>query len=150
MHLDLIHQMGEVKALITRCYRDLRRLETFEERYRYLSLGGVVGQETFGFDRYLNQQFYASREWRQIRDHVIIRDESCDLGIEGRDIFQRLYIHHMNPMTVDDIVHGNDDVLNPEYLITVTHQTHNAIHYGDESQLPRIFTPRRYGDTKLW
>ena len=131
-------------------YSALRRFETFEERYRYLSLGGSVGCETFGPNRWLNQDFYASAEWRRVRRDVILRDNSCDLGIEGHEIHDRIYIHHMNPMNIDDIVHKNDDNLDPEFLICVTHQTHNAIHYGDESQLPRIFTPRRPGDTRLW
>ena len=133
-----------------RSYRELSQLGTLEERYRYLSLGGVVGQQTFGSERYLNQNFYTSRAWKEVRQEVIIRDDGLDLGIEGYDIPHRIYIHHMNPMTIDDIMHGNDDILDPEFLISVSHGTHNAIHYGDESQLPRIFVPRRPGDTKLW
>lgn len=131
-------------------YSELSRLETFEERFRYLALRGSVGEATFGFDRYLNQNFYASREWRQVRNHVIARDQGCDLGIEGYEIHSKLYIHHMNPMARDDILYANDDILNPEFLITTTHQTHNAIHYGDERHLPRPFIERRSGDTKLW
>lgn len=133
-----------------RKYSELRRFNTMEERYRYLSLGGVVGRETFGFDRYMNQQFYTSREWRQLRFDIIARDNGCDLGVEGFEIHDKIYIHHMNPMSVDDLKHGNDDILNPEFLISVAHRTHNAIHYGDESQLPRIFVSRSPGDTKLW
>ena len=131
-------------------YSALRRFETFEERYRYLSLGGIVGRATFGSDRYLNQMFYTSSEWKRVRRDVILRDEGCDLGVPGREIFDKVYIHHMNPITVEDIVHGNDAIFDPEFLICVSHRTHNAIHYGDESQLPRIFTPRSPGDTKLW
>ena len=133
-----------------RTYSELRRLTDFEDRYKYLALRGSVGRSTFGFDRYINQQFYTSTQWRQIRHHVIARDLGCDLGVEGYEIHDRIYIHHMNPMTVDDIAHGEDSILNPEFLITTTHRTHNAIHYGDERLLPRPLTERRSGDTKLW
>jgi len=133
-----------------RTYSDLRRLNSFEERWRYLALRGEVAKATFGFDRWINQKFYTSQEWRHIRHHVIVRDNGCDLGADGYEIHARLVIHHLNPMTVSDLTQGNDDVLDPEFLITTTHATHNAIHYGDESLLPRIFTPRRPGDTKLW
>ena len=136
--------------MIERCYRELRRLETFEERFRYLSLRGQVGATTFGHDRWINQQFYTSTQWRNLRNHVISRDLGCDLGVDGYEIHSRLIIHHMNPMTADDIFHGDESILDPEFLITTTHQTHNAIHYGDERQLPRPFVPRRPGDTKLW
>lgn len=133
-----------------RTYRELRRIETFEDRFRYLALRGQVGQSTFGYDRYLNQALYQSREWRRLRRDVIARDNGCDLGIEGYEINSRLMIHHMNPITIDEIVNGDDSVFDPEFLITTTHQTHNAIHYGDERQLPRPFVERRPGDTKLW
>lgn len=133
-----------------RVYSELRRLNTFEERYRYLALRSNVGDSTFGFDRYINQQFYRSRQWRQLRDQIIVRDDGCDLGVPGFEIFDRIIIHHMNPMTVADLVDGDDSILNPEYLICVTHRTHNAIHYGDESQLPRKIIQRRPGDTLLW
>lgn len=133
-----------------RCYKDLRRLATFEERFDYLSLGGVVGRETYGFDRYINQAFYRSREWADIRDRVIVRDNGCDLGFPGREIHSRVYIHHMNPMVAGDIIHSNPDILDPEYLICVTHQTHNAIHYGDKSKLQKLYVERKPHDTKLW
>lgn len=120
------------------------------DRFKYLRLGGDVGIATFGFDRHINQQFYRSREWKQTRHRVITRDEGCDLGIEGREINGLLLVHHMNPIAVDDLIQGNIDVFDPEYLITVTHDTHNAIHFGDERQLPRPYSPRRPGDTKLW
>lgn len=120
------------------------------ERYRYLVLPGSVGISTFGFDRHVNQQFYRSSEWRHIRQQVIARDLGCDLGVEGYEIFDKVLIHHMNPMTMDDIVSGNSDILNPEYLISTTHKTHNAIHFGDENQLPKLHVERRPGDTKLW
>lgn len=134
-----------------RTYTELQRISTFEGRYKYLALHGEVGRSTFGFDRYLNQDFYQSREWRQARREVIIRDNGCDLGVEGWEINENLYVHHMNPMTPDDIVHGNPDILNPDFLITVSHETHNAIHYGDERLLPRQpYVERTPGDTKLW
>jgi len=128
----------------------LRRIATFEERYDYLALRGVVGHPTFGSDRYINQRFYTSTEWRQVRHHVIARDEGCDLGIEGHEIHDKIYIHHLNPMTVDDISQSDDHILDPEFLITTTHRTHNAIHYGDASLLPKLYVPRQPGDTKLW
>lgn len=133
-----------------RCYSELIRLPTFEERFRYLRLNGAVGQETFGFDRYLNQAFYRSAKWRHIRDQVIIRDAGCDLGIEGREIFDHVLIHHMNPIRLEDIRDHSDLLLNPEYLITTIHKTHQAIHYGDEELL--IFAPieRKKNDTCPW
>lgn len=132
-------------------YSELRRLETFDERFRYLMLNGVVGRATFGFDRWMNQQFYQSTDWKRARHHVIARDNGCDLGIEGFEIHDRVYIHHMNPIGVENLVHADDDLLDPDNLISVTHKTHNAIHYGDESILTRMAsTPRRPGDTKLW
>lgn len=143
-----------VKSLLVtsmiRTYSEIMRLGTFEDRYRYLALRGNVGQSTFGFDRYINQQFYTSRQWRQIRHHVIARDNGCDLAVDGYDIHARAIIHHINPMSADDISHGDDTILDPEFLITTTHQTHNAIHYGDEKLLPRPFVGRARGDTKMW
>ncbi len=133
-----------------RSYSELRRLETLEERYAYLKLRGVVGRSTFGFDRYINQQFYRSAEWRLLRHHIIVRDKGCDLGIDGYEIHSRLVIHHMNPMTQIEISDGGSNILDPEFLITTTHNTHNAIHYGDENLLPKILVERRVGDTKLW
>ena len=131
-------------------YSDLVRLNTFEERFNYLKLNGVVGDTTFGFDRYLNQFFYKSNKWRRIRNEVIIRDGACDLGIEGRDIYGRIIIHHMNPISLKDINEESDYLLNPEYLICVTHDTHNAIHYGDESLLTKDPIIRKPNDTCLW
>lgn len=135
---------------MTRTATELYALRTFEERFDYLSLEGVVGESTFGFDRYMNQRFYTSREWRDVRRDVIARDLGCDLGIEGREIHVRPIIHHMNPMTARDLAHRNDDILDIEFLITVSHRTHNAIHYGDASLLSRELTPRRAGDTVPW
>lgn len=131
-------------------YRGLRRFETFEERFAYLKLGGSVGASTFGFDRYLNQDFYKSALWRRVRDIVIARDYGRDLGIEGHEIHDRVYVHHMNPMGPEDIKQSRIDIIDPEFLICVTHNTHNAIHYGDERLLPRGPIERRPGDTKLW
>lgn len=134
----------------TRSYRELSRIDDFVERFRYLSLAGQVGTTTFGFDRYLNQRFYTSREWRQLRDHVIVRDNGCDLGIEGFEIHDKILIHHMNPVIVDDLLANEDSLLDPDNLITTTHRTHNAIHYGDERLLPKLPVPRERGDTGLW
>ena len=136
--------------MITRRYSELIRLDTFEDRFEYLRLGGEVGAATFGFDRYINQDFYRSREWRQARRDVVARDNGCDLGIPGREVHKGVLVHHINPMTVDDVVHGEDWIINPEFLITTCHDTHNAIHYGDASLLRKEWTPRRPGDTKLW
>lgn len=133
-----------------RRYRELRRLDSFEDRFEYLSLRGTVGGATFGFDRHLNQRFYTSTEWKQVRDRVIARDLGLDLGVEGHEIYDKIVIHHMNPMTPEALEHGDSDVLDPEFLITTTHTTHNAIHYGDKSLLPKALTPRTRGDTKLW
>jgi len=133
-----------------RSYTELNRIHNFLDRFKYLALRGFVGDKTFGFDRWINQAFYRSNEWRHIRQQVIARDLGCDLGIEGYEIHDRLYIHHLNPMTIADIRHGDDSILDPEFLITTTHSTHNAIHYGDENQLPRELVVRRPGDTRLW
>lgn len=133
-----------------RRYSELSRLETFEERFEYLSLRGQVGCETFGSSRWINQRFYTSREWRRLRDVVIVRDNSCDLGVDGYDIHVKLIVHHMNPLTEEDIIHGTQFALDPEFLICTTHETHNAIHYGDVSLLSKPYEPRRPGDTKLW
>ena len=133
-----------------RRYSELRHIPTFEERFEYLKLNGSVGRETFGFDRYINQRFYTSKEWRDIRHYVITRDLGLDLGVEGYEINSRILIHHMNPIVVDDILHKNDDILDPEFLITTCHNTHNAIHYGNSSLLPKPLVERSRGDTKLW
>lgn len=133
-----------------RTYSELIKLPTFEERYRYLRIGGRVGEETFGFDRYLNQMFYTSNEWRDIRDHVIIRDNGCDLGIPDREISGRILVHHMNPITVEDVVKRSKYLLDPEYLISTIKNTHDAIHYGDESLLFTGPIERRPNDTCPW
>lgn len=133
-----------------RTYSELVRLPTFEERFRYLKLDGLVGKDTFGFDRYLNQEFYRSKEWKEVRDFVIVRDNGCDLGMDGYEIVGRIYIHHMNPITVNDIVHSSDFLLNPDYLVCVSHNTHNAVHYGDEDLLVTAPVERRKNDTCPW
>ena len=131
-------------------YSELVKLQTFEERFEYLRLGGTVGKETFGFDRYLNQRFYRSSGWKSIRDRVILRDNGCDLGMEDRPIYGRILIHHMNPVSIDDIRRQTEFLLNPEYLICTTHMTHNAIHYGDENLLIKIPPERTKNDTCPW
>lgn len=133
-----------------RTYSELMTLPTYEERYRYLKLGGRVGEETFGFDRYLNQEFYKSDEWLKVRDEVIIRDNGCDLGIPDREIHGRILVHHMNPITIDDIKNRSEFLLNPEYLITTVKNTHDAIHYGDESLLFTVPKERSKNDTCPW
>ena len=131
-------------------YKDLSKLNTFEERFRYLQLSGKVGVETFGFDRYLNQRFYKSAEWKRVRDTVIMRDNGCDLGIKDRVIFGKVLIHHMNPIAVTDLDNCSDILLNPDYLITVSLTTHNAIHFGDENLLIRVPKERKPNDTCPW
>lgn len=133
-----------------RTYSELNRLGSLKDRFDYLRLKGVVGESTFGFERHLNQKFYTSREWRLVRDEVITRDLGLDLGVPGFEIFDRILIHHMNPITPEDIERGNADILDPEYLISVTHNTHNAVHYGDASMLRLPVAARRPGDTQLW
>lgn len=135
---------------IIRNYTELERLRSFEERFEYLKLKGSVGRETFGYDRYLNQRFYTSTQWRNVRQFVIARDNASDLGISGFEIYDQILIHHMNPISPEDILQGNEDTLNPEFLITTTHTTHNAIHYGDPSLIPNQWSERRPGDTDLW
>lgn len=136
--------------MMIRSYSDLRRLTTLEERFDYLALRGTVGEPTFGSDRWINQTFYRSKQWRDLRHHIIVRDNGCDLGVDGYEVHSRLIIHHMNPMTAQHIAEGDESILNPEYLISVAHQTHNAIHYGDASLLPKQLVVRQPGDTKLW
>lgn len=132
-------------------YSELSKLKTFEERYEYLRLGGIVGEETFGFDRYLNQMFYKSEEWKRIRNYVIIRDNGCDLGIQDRKIIDNIIlVHHMNPITKEDIINKNEILLDPEYLITTVKNTHDAIHYGDKSLLVEDLVERSVNDTCPW
>ena len=133
-----------------RTYSQLIRLPTFEDRFEYLKLKGSVGKDTFGHDRYLNQAFYSSMEWRRLRDEIIIRDNGCDLGVEGRQIGGKVYIHHLNPLGVNDILTHSEYLVNPEYLICVSFETHNAIHYGDINLLPRDPIERKRNDTCPW
>lgn len=139
-----------MKTMNIRTYSELSKLTTFEERYRYLRLGGRVGEETFGFDRWINQMFYKDPEWLKIRDEVIIRDNGCDLGIEGREIYSRIIVHHMNPITKADILDRSEFLLDPEYLICTVKNTHDAIHYGDENLLITLPMERSANDTCPW
>ena len=133
-----------------RRYSDLVQLKTFEDRFSYLKLHGKVGEDTFGFDRYINQSLYKSNKWKRTRSQVIIRDNGCDLGIEGHELDKYIVIHHMNPLTLEDIEEERDVVFNPEYLISCSSRTHKAIHFGDENLLPKDFVERRPNDTCLW
>ena len=133
-----------------RTYQELKTFSTFEERFKYLKLYGRVGEDTFGFDRVFNQMFYRSKEWKQLRNDIIVRDLGCDLGIEGREILNSPVIHHMNPISIDDIRNSTEFLLNPNYLITVTPNTHRAIHYGDESMLILDPIDRHPNDTCPW
>lgn len=133
-----------------RTYTELSRLPSFEERFQFLRLNGAVGEATFGFDRYLNQLFYKSPEWKELRDYIIIRDNGCDLGIEGYDVQGKIYIHHMNPITRKDIETQSELLLKPEYLIVTSHNTHNAIHYSDEGLLLLPPNERSRFDTCPW
>lgn len=131
-------------------YKELSRLESFRDRYNYLKIGGIVGEDTFGFDRYLNQALYTSPEWRKVRQEIILRDNGCDLGVDGFDIRDKIIIHHMNPITIEDVSNRDPIIFDPNYLICVSHRTHNAIHYGDESMLPKGPVVRTPNDTCLW
>lgn len=134
-----------------RTYSELSKIKTFRERYEYLKLDGTVGEETFGFDRYINQMFYKSEEWKRIRNYVITRDNGCDLGIQDRKIVDSvILVHHMNPITKEDIINKNEILLDPEYLITTIKPTHDAIHYGDESLLAEDLIVRSKNDTCPW
>jgi hypothetical protein len=138
-----------MSAMIRR-YSELRRYTTFEDRYQYLRLVGTVGLKTFGFDRYLNQILYNSKRWSHTRDKIIIRDNGCDLGIEDYEIHGKIIIHHMNPITIKDVEENRDEIFDPEFLVCTTMNTHNAIHFGDKSLLPRIPIERRKNDTCPW
>lgn len=131
-------------------YSDLQRFSSFDDRFEYLKLDGRVGTSTFGFDRYINQRFYSSREWQMARNHVIFRDNGCDLGISGHEIYREILIHHINPMVVEDIVHGESWIFDPEFLITTRKTTHNALHYGADNPYPKVVASRTPEDTKLW
>lgn len=134
----------------SRCYSELSKLKTFEERFDYLQLKGKVGVDTFGFDRYLNQRFYTSAEWKRARRDVIIRDEGRDLGVPGYELQNGIYVHHMNPISVEDLIHGETWIIDPEFLICVSYNTHQAIHYGDKSLLPKLPVERSMNDHCPW
>ena len=142
--------LGTLMRSRSRSYQELILLPTLQERFAYLQLGGGVGHATFGYERWLNQDFYRSREWKTARRDAIVRDLGRDLAVEGYDVHDRVFVHHMNPMTIEMIEEGHDDLVNLDNLITTSHRTHNAIHYGDESQLPRVFVPRSAGDHIPW
>ena len=131
-------------------YRNLILLPTFEERYEYLKIQGVVGESLFGFDRYMNQEFYTSKEWRQFRNHIITRDEGCDLGMRNYPIGGRVIIHHINPLTIADFENSSDALFDPDNVICVSDNTHQAIHFGDETLLPATPLERRPNDTCPW
>lgn len=135
---------------MNRTYSELLGIARFEDRFEYLRITGRVGAETFGSERYLNQRFYNSYDWKQIRDFVIVRDNGCDLAFPGREIFTTMYVHHINPLTPNDVKNHTSALFDPENLITVTHETHNAIHYGNINNLVQDFVERRPGDTKAW
>lgn len=136
--------------MVLRRYSELKRLKTFEERYEYLRIGGLVGESTFGFERFLNQALYTSQRWRLTRNKIIVRDNGCDLGVEGHDIYDKIIIHHMNPLVRGDLEDPDDSIFDPEFLICVSPRTHNAIHFGDASLLPKEYIPRRPNDTCPW
>lgn len=144
--------VGIVDRMMTmvRTYSELSMLPTFKERYEYLRLDGTVGEDTFGFDRYVNQIFYKSAEWQSVRREIIIRDNGCDLGLDGYEIRGKILIHHMNPIRLEDIIKRSDLLLNPEYLISTVLTTHNAIHYGDVDLLPNVPQERSRNDTCPW
>lgn len=140
----------KVMRTIIKTYSDLIKIPTFEERYEYLRLGGAVGRETFGYDRYLNQRFYKSKEWLSLRDKIIVRDHGCDLAVDGYDIYGKIIVHHLNPILIGDIQDNTEILMNPEYLITTTLLTHNAIHFGTSDLLPKEPITRYKNDTCPW
>lgn len=134
----------------TKSYREVCKLRTFEERFHYLKIGGTVGRATFGFERYLNQTLYTSTEWQQIRNDIIVRDRGCDLAISDREIFVRIIVHHINPITISDVEQGRDCIFDLENLICTSLDTHNAIHYANESLLAKLPKIRTKGDMCPW
>lgn len=142
--------MRKMNQKIIRTYSELIRLKTFEERFEYLKLDGTVGESTFGFDRYLNQMFYTSIEWRNFRRDIILRDNGCDLAIPGLDIVGKIFIHHLNPLTKEDILNRTEYLMNPEFVVCTSKLTHDAIHYGDSNLLPKGPIERKRNDTCPW
>ena len=135
---------------MTRSYLECMQLLTFQERYRYLQIGGQVGKETFGFDRYLNQMLYRTPEWKRFRRNMIVRDNGCDLGCEGYEIYGNVLVHHINPITVEDVINRNPCIFDPNNVICTSLNTHNAIHYGDETLLITEPVVRKPNDTCPW
>ena len=133
-----------------RKYSELIRIPTFEERYEYLRIGGLVGDSTFGFERYLNQMLYTSQKWRRLRNQIIIRDNGCDLALDGYEIQGQIIVHHINPLVIEDLKEISDEIFDPEYLVCTSLMTHNAVHYGDKNLLPKPLVERRPGDTCPW
>lgn len=131
-------------------YSELSKLKTFEERYEYLRTNSTVGADTFGFNRYANQAFYRSPEWKKTRNKVITRDNGCDLGVDGYELNEKILIHHINPISMQQIIDRDPIIFDMDNLISVSHRTHNAIHYGDVDQIPKGPVERKTGDTKLW
>lgn len=150
-HLVSIAERRVIHPMSVKRYSEMVSLPTYEERFKYAKLEGQVGADTFGFDRYLNQQFYRSKEWKNLRDKIIVRDGACDLGVPGREIKGKIYIHHLNPLSKDDISESTERLFDPDNLVCVSQDTHNAIHYGDESYLDRNkLIDRTPGDTCPW
>lgn len=141
--------MGDLSSSKFRCYSELIQLPTFEERFRYLKLDGQVGFDTFGYDRWLNQALYHSKEWKLVRDKIIVRDNGCDLGVPGHDVIKP-YLHHMNPVSRDDILQHSEAIFDPEFIILVSLDTHNAIHYGTDNKPRELFADRKPNDTCPW
>lgn len=148
--VDIPVRMWKKSIMRIKSYSEVSQLLTFEERFEYLKLDGGVGRATFGFDRYLNQSFYTSSQWLRVREIVIVRDNGCDLGVPGYDIYEGPLIHHMNPMIPDDIINQEDWILDPEFLILTCQRTHNDIHFGKKKLEPKVVTERSPGDTQLW
>lgn len=149
------HMLGKIKTIMIimkkfKSYSELIQYSTFDDRLKYLTLNGSIGDTTFGFDRYINQQFYSSKEWKDIRREVIIRDNGCDLGVFGCEINTNFLVHHINPIDASDIIHNDLSIFDPEFLITTTKETHNTIHYGSELKPKYFFVERSTGDTALW
>lgn len=150
MLVEILKIMVKMRSTTIKTYSEMVQFSTFDERFEYLKLCGGVGQATFGFDRHINQLFYHSKEWKDVRSFVIFRDNGCDLGILGYEIHVNVLIHHINPMSLDDIINNEEWILNPDFLITTTHNTHNAIHFGSERAYPKTVLQRSPRDTKLW
>lgn len=148
--IEAVFRKQTIAMKIIRRYSELIRLPSYDERFEYLRIGGAIGESTFGFDRYLNQTFYTSKEWRSIRRNVIVRDNGCDMAHPDYSIGNRIVIHHLNPITIEDIESGNPEILNPDFLVCVSDLTHKAIHFGDSELLPKPLIERKPFDTCPW